>query len=882
MKDEGSIETIDSDEHTHTSTCTGTGTAVLYVEYRYEGRRAGFMIWLRSSTSKKSTQEVQSRGPRWQPEQHRHLRVRLAQGRSLVLLHVTVVSMPHRRRTRAQLVVVGTNTNGDYTSLRGQTLSREEQMRLREYRDSVTAARERAQRHSEPMPFESFRFNPQQQAHESPTAAEERKTPASAAEQSSIPEATPPAVWATEAAGPAAELADVRREEAAFEFNVNAPPNPRGAGFLRMPVATAAVLRSRNVAAASAEEPKLEFSGIKPFAPQSSELARKPELPTIVPAVGDGEELWSGHVVAHRWDQEEGPGGAFMIFAPFESARMKLTLLRGRPRLLLRVGAGIAINCWVDQLGNLEAVGVHQLRLFAPSLHPEITGSAARNLWLFTFHSHQQLVPQQRLAWAKVCQSGQYADHIDTDAACSVAEMVGSGPASFLNAPVKSAFMRNGQQYARPARDRLLGRMLHFQSETVQLWRSLSAQERHRAAAAEASAKAAQQEAEETAAQLAAVEAAVAALGSQAALVRSSSEVSSPFKQQTSRGSSSVSDMWKQLCLVGTAWTSYEEVHQHPAWDFGSWLWEEKLPRLLEQRSAGLHWNSGCNRVADKRDHNAFVFATTEPQLVGRQVVEIPVLVIIIAPPEWIEAAGLVALTSVQMAELELLPLAELGMEWRPLDWQAATHAAVPRVHGLHSHLHWSTIRGMGAEQRGRFEYAIMYTPRSGSGAGSGDGASAGAAAGVQHPQPKDDVRRVSLVYQPVDADGVAVDSRSPIDLVFDKDDGHRLRTFIPEFLEDEELEDTPQQREALEAAIREAFRRARAAESDRLAQLQRVQDQLSDAARMALAEQFVVKAYPRIRHSAGAAGARIDAASIKRYHTRFVNRFLGNADCVI
>ena len=152
----------------------------------------------------------------------------------------------------------------------------------------------------------------------------------------------------------------------------------------------------------------------------------------------------------------------------------------------------------------------------------------------------------------------------------------------------------------------------------------------------------------------------------------------------------------------------------------------------------------------------------------------------------------------------------------------------------------------------------------------------------MQHPQPKDDVRRVSLVYQPVDADGVAVDSRSPIDLVFDKDDGHRLRTFIPEFLEDEELEDTPQQREALEAAIREAFRRARAAESDRLAQLQRVQDQLSDAARMALAEQFVVKAYPRIRRSAGAAGARIDAASIKRYHTAFVNRFLGNADCVI
>ena len=791
--------------------------------------------------------------------------------------------MPHRRRTRAQFVVVRPNPNGDCTSLRGETLSREEQMRLREYRDSVAAARERAQRHSEPMSFESFRFIPQQQADESESKAwpEERKPPASATEQSSTPEATPPAVWATEATGPAAELADVRREEAAFEFNVNAPPNPRGAGFLRMPVATAAVLRSRNVAAASAEAPKLEFSGINPFAPQSSELEPKPELPTIVPAVGDGEELWSGHVVAHQWDQEEGPGGAFMIFAPFESARMKLTLLRGRPRLLLRVGMRIAINCWVDQLGSVEAVGVHQLRLFAPPLHVEKSEAAARRLWLFTFHSHQQLVPQQRLAWAKVCQSGQYADLIDTDAACSVAEMVGSGPASFLNAHVKTAFMRNGQQYARPARDRLLGRMLYFQSETVQLWRSLSAQERHRAAAAEAAAKAAQQEAEETAAQLAAVKAAVAALGSRAALVRSSSEVSSPFKQQTSTGSSSVSDLWKQLCLVGTAWTSYEEVHQHPAWDFGSWLWEEKLPRLLEQRSAGLHWNNESNRVADKRDHNAFVFATTEPQLVGRQVVEIPVLVITIAPPEWIEAAGLVALTSVQMAELELLPLAELGMEWRPLDWQATSHAAVPRVHGLHSHLRWSTIRGMEAEQRGRFEYAIVYTPRSGSGSGSG-GDGAGATAAVQSPQPKDDVRRVSLVYQPVDADGVAVDSRSPIDLVFDKDDGHRLRTFIPEFLEDEELEDTPQQREALESAIREAFRRARAAESDRLAQLQRVQDQLSDAARMALAEQFVVKVYPRIRQSVGAAGAQFDAASIKRCHTAFVNRFLGNANCVI
>ena len=89
------------------------------------------------------------------------------------------------------------------------------------------------------------------------------------------------------------------------------------------------------------------------------------------------------------------------------------------------------------------------------------------------------------------------------------------------------------------------------------------------------------------------------------------------------------------------------------------------------------------------------------------------------------------------------------------------------------------------------------------------------------------------------------------------------------------------QQREALEAAIREAFRRARAAEADRLAQLKRVHDQLSDAARTAVAEQFVVKVYPNVRGPQVGAGA-LNAAAIKRYQTAFVNRFLGNADLCI
>lgn len=601
-----------------------------------------------------------------------------------------------------------------------------------------------------------------------------------------------------------------------------------------------------------------------------AEQEPQPKVPMIAPAIDDGEELWSGHVTAHRWDEDD---GAFTIFAPFESARLKLTLLGGRPRLLMRVGVGIVINCWADQLGNVQAVGQDRLRLFTPSVNWErSTSGTARKLWLLTFHCHLQLLPQQRLAWAKVCQSRDYEDLVDLDIAAIVADEVESCTGRHINAT--KTFMRDPKQYATAARDRLLGRIMQLQHGTVQLCRSLSVQEKQRATAAAAVAKAAQQEADETAAQLAAVEAALAALGSQAGMVRTSSEVSAGLKQQTESasggGSTSICDLWKRLFLVGTAWFNYEQVHQHPAWDFGSWLWEKQLPRLLEQRSAGLHWNKHCDRVADKRDHSAFVFATTEPQLIGHEVVEIPVLVFVIAPPEWIEAADMVALTSVQMQKLELLPLAELGMEWRPLGWQPSMRT-VSYIHYLHSNLRWSAIREMGTKESKRFEYAIPYTP------GGGDGS--GAAAGESHTIA--DVRRVSLSFQPVDIGGVALHSCPPIDLIFDKDDGHRLRTFVPEFLQDEELEDTPQQRKALEDAIREAFQRARAAEADRVSQLTQIQDRLSDAAKNAVAEQFVVKAYPRVRDT-GEAAPHVDADVISRYHTAFVNRFLGNADCVI
>ena len=177
----------------------------------------------------------------------------------------------------------------------------------------------------------------------------------------------------------------------------------------------------------------------------------------------------------------------------------------------------------------------------------------------------------------------------------------------------------------------------------------------------------------------------------------------------------------------------------------------------------------------------------------------------------------------------------------------------------------------MSTEDFKRFEYAIPYTP----GGGDGSGAASGESYTIA------DVRRVSLSFQPVDIGGVALQSCPPIDLIFDKDDGHRLRTFVPEFLHDEELEDTPQQRKALEDAIREAFRRARAAEADRVSQLTQIQDRLSDAAKNAVAEQFVVKAYPRVRDT-GEAAPHVDADVICRYRTAFVNRFLGNADCVL
>lgn len=132
-------------------------------------------------------------------------------------------------------------------------------------------------------------------------------------------------------------------------------------------------------------------------------------------------------------------------------------------------------------------------------------------------------------------------------------------------------------------------------------------------------------------------------------------------------------------------------------------------------------------------------------------------MVAVTAPPEFVHAAHVVALTSVQMAEEELLPLEQLGMSWRPLlhgDGDSGMPMELAgRLHYLHCSLRWSEIRRMEEAKRARYEYVLPYLRRE---------ETAAAAA-----QEERGVRRVSFAFRPLSS-SPSVGART-IELIFDK-----------------------------------------------------------------------------------------------------------------
>lgn len=280
---------------------------------------------------------------------------------------------------------------------------------------------------------------------------------------------------------------------------------------------------------------------------------------------------------------------------------MKLTKIGGRARLLLRVGNVLRLNCWASMVSKIEPVAGDRLRLVAPALGFDHHRPTAESMVVFAFgfaKARLQLAPRQRLAWAAVCAEvdGRFPEDLAREIARLIPTAPRPGPHSRFS-PIAAAA-------AQPARDRLVQLLLHEQALLVAggdagLVHSRSAAERAKASAANEVAAAAEAVAAQHEAELAAVASAVAELGAQETLQRVSSEVSAKLATQRDGGkiTEMTSQLWKRLCLLGTAWNSYDHVHSC-GWDFSSWMYSQlsKTIQLSEE---------------------VFLFASTEPQLVG-------------------------------------------------------------------------------------------------------------------------------------------------------------------------------------------------------------------------------------------------------------------------
>jgi len=177
--------------------------------------------------------------------------------------------------------------------------------------------------------------------------------------------------------------------------------------------------------------------------------------------------------------------------------------------------------------------------------------------------------------------------------------------------------------------------------------------------------------------------------------------------------------------MVGTEWAAYRAVHGR-AWDFG-YVFTEVIPTLQHARP-----NDGT-----------YLFAQTEPHFIGAgkqdsEVLLVPVLVMVQSPTA---PPSTVAITSIQMAKQELVPMQQMHMGWRP--WVSdEQHAAVmaeaelapalQNVAYLHCELHWDQVAAMPEEQLARWSYVMPYI----NAAGPQDGVDQGVLLEVelQHP----------------------------------------------------------------------------------------------------------------------------------------------------
>lgn len=299
-------------------------------------------------------------------------------------------------------------------------------------------------------------------------------------------------------------------------------------------------------------------------------------------------------------------------------------------------------------------------------------------------------------------------------------------------------------------------------------------------------------------------------------------------KQRRSRRSHALpvyEDLWKDVYLTGTEWDQLQLVY-NINWEFD-------------------HLDEALNE-GDLVEKKVLLFGATEPQLLKMdaddkkgQVVPIPVIIAVVteaSPPTQ------VGLKSVQKAEEEIVPMADLRMHWQPFRPSNVAHNRTfkPKVLVMQCNERRARLRNMGEAEVHRYDYVLPY---------------------FFNPEAEDDLDFNSEVNILVDLEGRQAPLMCEFD--FEMDD---LEDFVEEQLKENDL-DAEVHGEPLKTAIRDGVRAAKLKIKELKEERKKQIDAISPEERDAIRNMKLIKFYP-MNEWPDLSGAK----------SKYINRYYGSA----
>lgn len=289
-------------------------------------------------------------------------------------------------------------------------------------------------------------------------------------------------------------------------------------------------------------------------------------------------------------------------------------------------------------------------------------------------------------------------------------------------------------------------------------------------------------------------------------------------------------DVWREVFLAGTEWDQLADVGKID-WDFE-------------------HLDDALNEEGELEGKPVHLFGATEPQLLMKDekdtrgsVISVPVIVAVVSsrPPP-----ATIGIKSVQRAEEEIIPMAQLKMGWHPHTPEnvETMRRYRPNVHVLKCETRRARLRNMNEAAVHKYDYVLPYIIR---------------------PGQEEDITLDTNVQVLADLEGLKVPLMCEYD--FELDD---LEEFVEKEIEENEL-DTKKHTEALKTAIKETVRATKLKyKAEREARKKRIDD-IPKEDRLAIQNMKLYKFYP--------ANEWPDVSGIK---ARFINRYYGQADKIL